>query len=224
MIGCKKSQPTNQTINCMTPQHLQFKTIENITVVELTQFLDDLFASYEGALLVDNLRKGENLDETEKRYLYSAASGGYVVTNFIRSRKRDRLRESQLNGNSQLKIVSININSPGDFNFLGLPDPIQSVTNLIHEINEQRRWKQEFKRTTLESKHRMRLEKKKDDRDEIEQIQRIELNDLEILSRKIQLLKDTGNSPEQIQQYVNSFLLTPIKRLVDRNPKFKLKE
>ncbi len=208
-------------------QLFRFKTSENISVIELNQFLDDLFAAYEGALFIENLiHNRDQFGENENYYLAQAASNNsYRFTNFIRSKKRERSNEI-LSGDSinssQLKIGSININSPGEFTFFGLPDPIKSITDFVHEINDHRKSNKQFKQNQIEAEHRMKIERKKDKREEQEHLQKMELNKLEILSRKIQILKDTNHTAEEIQKYTNTLLLNPTKRLVERNPKFTL--
>lgn len=205
---------------------LHFTSVEDITVVELSKFLEDLFAAYEGALFIESLiEKGGGM---WSEFLYQEyrdfSSNGFL--RFLRAAKRSRLYESKwkyrLKHFPQLHIESIKLGSPGDFNFFGLPDPIKSISDLIHEINSQRRWKKEHELKRKEQTHKIRTENKRLRMEEAEHIQKQELNQLEIIAKKIELLQAAGYSDEEIQKYLKGFLLNPTKKLAEQNPKFLL--
>lgn len=106
----------------------------------------------------------------------------------------------------ELSVARININSPGWLEFFGAIRPFQFLIELYKEYNSHQQWKTENR--IIEERSALELEMLR----------------IEVLEKKIEVLRKHDVSEDVIQRLVMSLVARPSGKLLAQNPTFSITE
>jgi hypothetical protein len=206
---------------------IDFKGAEFLTVADLTSFLFSLDYAYECVYLFYNIDSRDDINVVLESLINRRRVPVRINYAYnIRSRSND--------ATDVLRIHKINMNSPGDFSFLGDMNPLTNLKDIYVERNRHKEWEKEFKHRKKIENQKMAIDKteaqqKKEEAEleyEIAKIraqQEIEFRNLEIVQKRIETYKMMGYSSEEIKRLIDYTITHPVDNLIDNSPKFRLK-
>jgi hypothetical protein len=136
----------------------------------------------------------------------SKESAEEVVATLVSSRLNSRLVVDKSTQFDSLVVRSININSPGWLEFLGAIKPFEFLIDLYKEYNSHQRWKRENRIT----EQKAGLE--------------VEVQQIDVMEKKIAFFRKHGVPEDLIQQLVVSLVAKPSQRLIEQNPNFNVND
>lgn len=216
---------------------LHFVCKNRLHVFHLSYFLFDLDFAYQAVSLFHKL---DNVDDI-KIVIDSIEKGRFPVQLSYRQAlsKRGTVVNDK-HGTDVLSVQSITINSPADLKFIGDLNPINNIKDVFVEMKQHQRWKAEHELAKQAQTQKLQIEreefkqkqkeqalnrniKKAKAKQEIEtERQLIELRRLDIIQKKVEILKSMAIPDTQIQTLVQSAVIWPVERLVRNNPLFDL--
>jgi len=208
---------------------ISFETEDQITVFELNKFLRNLMYAYASVHtfqeLTDQFDHPSDLNHLKKSHKATIGELRKIVESKVNLGESTvaAVKNALANTFPLLRVVSININSPGQFTFFGDLNPLNFIKDMYRVYKREERLEEEHK---LRRKIAKKEQKRKDEIHKLEKKkmeQSIEMNELLLTEQRMRLVKLAEEDLKGLS-VVSSELMRPVRDLMVDSPKFKLKD
>lgn len=170
-------------------------------------FDDALFLSATGTCVRLNTVAAANDKENSGRFSLNEAAT-YISTKWdVASRSVPSFSDEEFNwkGTGRLVAVSIRMNSPGEWNFLGSLNPLEVLRKYLNDRHQRKldfeyRSKAEAKRLELDNIHKLLMNMKLENK---------------VLADRMKLIEKCGATPEEVRSLLNLLVHRPLTQLSD---------